>query len=350
MTLAEIARLAGVSRTTASYVVNGKSRQQRISAATVERVMAVIEAHGYQVDAQAAALRRGASRTLGFILPDLENASYARLAKLLEQGARAAGYQLLIVGSNDDPATERALAGALRARRCDGLIVASSLSPQERLYPRLMESGVPVVAVDRALDETRMACIISENRRTATELTASVITPRTREVVWLEALATLGNTVERRSGFAAASEAAGVTPRILAGARYDRESGQHLMREALARHGLPDALVSASWTLLAGALEILLSHYSIPALERHGLRLATFGSDRLLDFLPLGINAMIQDHERIAALALSHVLAAIGGASAPPGRIEVSRRFVRRDQREADSPARERSASACGDS
>lgn len=339
MTLAEIARLAGVSRTTASYVVNGKSRQQRISAATVERVMAVIEAHGYQVDAQAAALRRGASRTLGFILPDLENTSYARLAKLLEQGARASGYQLLIVGSNDDPATERALAGSLRARRCDGLIVASSLSPEERLYPHLMDSGVPVVAVDRALDETRMTCVISENRRTAAELTASVITPATREVVWLEALAAPGNTLERRSGFEAAVQAAGAAPRILAGPRYDRESGQRLMREELDRNGLPDALVSASWTLLEGALEVLLSQYAIPELERAGLRLATFGSDRLLDFLPLRINAMMQDHERIAELALSCVLGAIDGAAPPPGRIEIDRRFVRRDQRKSGAPA-----------
>ena len=101
MTLAEIARLAGVSRTTASYVINGKAEERRISPQTVERVMAVVRKHRYRVDAQAAALRRGSSRTLGLIVPDLENTSYARLAKRLERGAREQGYQLLIVGSDD---------------------------------------------------------------------------------------------------------------------------------------------------------------------------------------------------------------------------------------------------------
>lgn len=129
MTLAEIARLAGVSRTTASYVVNGQAQARRISPQTVERVMAVVQRHHYRIDAQAAALRRGESRTLGFMLPDLENASYARLAKLLERGARERDYQLFIVCSDDEPETERELARMLKARRVDALITASCLSP-----------------------------------------------------------------------------------------------------------------------------------------------------------------------------------------------------------------------------
>jgi len=87
--LSDIARLAGVSVTTASYVINGKAEQQRISTATVERVRAVVDLHGFTPNPQAAGLRSRHTRTLGFILPDLENPSYARIAKLLEQGARA---------------------------------------------------------------------------------------------------------------------------------------------------------------------------------------------------------------------------------------------------------------------
>jgi len=56
--LTDIARLANVSVTTASYVLNGKAAQRRISAATVERVMAVAEQQGFQLDQQAAGLRR----------------------------------------------------------------------------------------------------------------------------------------------------------------------------------------------------------------------------------------------------------------------------------------------------
>ena len=112
-TLADIARLAGVSRTTASYVVNGQAVARRISPATVARVEAVIAEHDFTVDVRAAALRRGETRTLGLIVPDLENTSYARLTKLIERGLRAHGYQLVIVDSDDDAATERALVASL---------------------------------------------------------------------------------------------------------------------------------------------------------------------------------------------------------------------------------------------
>ncbi len=69
MKLSDIARLAGVSVTTASYVINGKAEQQRISNATVERVRAVVEAHGFTPNPQAAGLRSRHTRTLGLILP-----------------------------------------------------------------------------------------------------------------------------------------------------------------------------------------------------------------------------------------------------------------------------------------
>jgi len=91
MTLADIARLAGVSRTTASYVINGQAEQRRISAATIEKVMAVVRQHRYHIDPQAAALRRGASRLLGLIVPDLENISYARLANAWSGGHGSRG-------------------------------------------------------------------------------------------------------------------------------------------------------------------------------------------------------------------------------------------------------------------
>ncbi|MGQ7168416.1 LacI family DNA-binding transcriptional regulator, partial [Escherichia sp. R-CC3] len=75
MKLDEIARLAGVSRTTASYVINGKAKQYRVSDKTVEKVMAVVREHNYHPNAVAAGLRAGRTRSIGLVIPDLENTS-----------------------------------------------------------------------------------------------------------------------------------------------------------------------------------------------------------------------------------------------------------------------------------
>lgn len=310
MTLAELARLAGVSRTTASYVINGQGAARRIKPDTIEKVLAVAREHDFQVDTQAAALRGGASRTLGFILPDLENTSYARLAKLLEQGARARGYQLLIVGSDDDPETEKSLARALKARRCDALIVASALATDDPFYPQLQRDGLPLVAVDRAQSPDQIRCVVSDNRAAAATLTRSVLNDDTTTVAWLDAVPKLAMTRERREGFLAAATEAGITPLVESGPHYDRASGAAMMDRILQEHGLPEALVTASYTLLQGVLDVLLERpEGLPA----GLRLATFGDDRLLDFLPLAVNSLPQDHQAIADATLDQALAGIAG-------------------------------------
>ncbi|RKR06806.1 LacI family transcriptional regulator [Kushneria sinocarnis] len=329
-TLAEIARLAGVSRTTASYVVNGKAHQHRISPRTIERVMAVVETHHFQVDAQAAALRRGATRTLGFILPDLENGSYARLAKLLERGARDAGYQLLIVGSNDDPDTERALARSLRARRCDALITASRLERDSTFYRELMTDGLPVIAVDRCLDPHHFRCVTSDNRHAAERLAASVMTPDMSRITWFEAVPELSISSERRAGFEAALAAGAprAQARVHVGQHYDRATGSRLMRDQLDQTGMPEALITASYALLEGALDVLLEALTAQPAAMPP-RVATFGDNRLLDFLPMQVNSLPQQHQRIAELTLKRAFAAIEG-DYEPGCDIVERQLIRR--------------------
>ncbi|WP_417530620.1 catabolite repressor/activator [Marinobacter lipolyticus] len=309
MTLAELARLAGVSRTTASYVINGQGAARRIKPDTIDKVLAVAREHNFQPDTQAAALRGGASRTLGFILPDLENTSYARLAKLLEQGARAQGYQLLIAGSDDNPETEKALARALKARRCDALIVASALARNDPFYPGLQQEGLPVIAVDRAQSPDVIRCVVSDNRAAAEALTRSMLDSDTATIAWLDAVPGIAMTQERREGFLAAAGRAGVNTIIESGPHYDRASGAAMMQRILRERGLPDALVTASYTLLQGVLDVLLEQpWGLP----DNLRLATFGDDRLLDFLPLAVNSLPQNHEAIANATLEQAMAAIG--------------------------------------
>lgn len=72
MTLDEIAKLAGVSKTTASYVINGKAQKYRISEKTQHKVMAVVEQYNFRPDHAASALCAGNSRSFGLIIPDLE--------------------------------------------------------------------------------------------------------------------------------------------------------------------------------------------------------------------------------------------------------------------------------------
>lgn len=322
MKLTDIARLANVSVTTASYVLNGKATQRRISQATVERVMAVAEQQGFQLDQQAAGLRRGQSRTLGFIVPDLENPSYARLAKLLEQRARQRGYQLLIAGSDDEPGTERQVIQVLRSRRCDALIVASSLPGDDASYRKLLTTGTPVIAIDRALDAEHFCSVVSDDREAAAQLTRSLDAPTDAHMALISARPGLRISQQREEGFHQALLAHRGKVSVLQAEQFSRACGREQMLALLDRGPLPDALITTAYVLLEGVFDALRER---DLLWPQQLRLATFGDAQLLDFLPIRVNAISQQHERIAERTLEQAIRAIEHGDYRPGVIAIER-------------------------
>lgn len=309
MKLDEVARLAGVSRTTASYVINGKAEQHRISQATQDKVMAVVKAHNYQPDRQAAALRGALSHTFGLIVPDLDNPSYARLAKLLEWQARQAGFQLLITCSDDEPETERDLAMMLKGRRVDALIVASCLPVEDNFYLQL-NRDLPVIGVDRSLPSP-LIYISSENKASSFRL-SQTLAASDLEMAWLVSAApNLGVSLEREQGFIKAMESSGVPYQVLYGERFERQTAFRLLNELdHVDWQRPQAIVTTAFVLLEGVLDYFYQYEAqIPPM----LRLGTFGDHRLLDFLSSPINTMAQDHHLVTQQVLSLTLDAVRG-------------------------------------
>jgi len=324
MTLDEIAKLAGVSKTTASYVINGKAQKYRISEKTQQKVMAVVNEYNYRPDHAASSLRAGNSRSFGLIIPDLENTSYARLAKLIEQNSRQAGYQILIACSDDDPETEISAAEALVSRRIDALFVASSIPNASDYYLKMQNMGTPVIAIDRPLDDEYFACVISEDYGAAYDLTSSLLTDNVKAVGLIGALPELNISQERQLGFESAVKSNQREFMLGYGEHFNREEGRRVFEQWVKKERLPDAIVTTSYTLLEGILDVLMEH---PDLLKK-IRLATFGDNRLLDFLPVKINSLPQQFEVIADSALALALNASAkryqsGVELVPRRLKV---------------------------
>lgn len=311
MKLDEIARLAGVSRTTASYVINGKASQYRISEKTQQKVMAVVDEHNFKPDHAASALRAGSSRSLGLIIPDLENSSYAKLAKLLERDARKAGYQVIISCSDDEPETEMKVAQTLVGRRIDALIVASSLPADNVFYRQIQDAGVPVIAIDRGLDDEFFACVISEDHDGAYALTEQLIQTDTATIGLIGAVPDLGISQQREMGFHAAirDHRPDIAVKTLYGTHFSPEEGQRLLQTWIDGDQVPDSILITSYSLFEGMLDCFLSHPELMTTTQ----LATFGDHRLLDFLPMRIHSLPQQFEDIADSALELALNATAG-------------------------------------
>ncbi|MFT7680886.1 MAG: LacI family fructose operon transcriptional repressor [Moritella dasanensis] len=327
MTLDEIAKLSGVSRTTASYVINGKASKYRISEKTQQKVMAVVNEHNYRPDHAAQSLRGGSNRSLGLIIPDLENSSYAKLAKLLERDARKAGYQLIISCSDDDPDTEMKVAETLLSRRIDALLVASALPAEHSYYRKVQANGVPVIGLDRAMDDEVFACVISEDLEGAYELTQALLADDIQSIGLVGAVPELGISKEREQGFLSAisQHGHGVEPLTAYGNHFSQQQGQAQVQQWIDNDTFPDAILATSYTLFEGVLDCLILNPSLMATTK----LATFGDNRLLDFLPSKIQSLPQQFELIAEHALKMALNAVNGHN-QPGVEVVSRKIIRR--------------------
>ena len=327
MKLEEIAKLAKVSRTTASYVINGKSEQYRISEKTRLKVMAVVEEHNYKANYAASSLRAGNSRTFGLVIPDLENYSYAKLAKLLERDARKAGFQLIISCSDDQVETEMSVVTSLVSRSIDVLIVASVLPADNDFYPDIQKKGVPVVAIDRFLNDELFASVISEDLDGALELAQSLLNKKINSIGLIGAMPLLGISKEREQGFKAALVKQQIPLEVLFayGEYFSAEQGRKLTQQWIDQDCFPDAILVTSYTLFEGVLDCLLVHPEL--LEK--VALATFGDNRLLDFLPVKIQSLPQQFELIAEKALQFALAATKGNYRPCTEV-IARRLVTR--------------------
>lgn len=151
-TQVDVARLAGVSRATVSYVLTGTSGSMQISDETRQRVLHAMEQLGYEPDARAQALRSGSTKTIALIIPDLRNPHFCEYATGIEEAARAEGYHLLLSSTtmNDEYAVE--IFRDLARRRFDGLIIASSFileaEEAQTTLRQIRERGLPIVEMD----------------------------------------------------------------------------------------------------------------------------------------------------------------------------------------------------------
>lgn len=145
----DVARRAGVSRSTVSYVLNDQEELKiPISEETRQRVMQAIADLGYEPDGRAQALRRGHTNIIGVVMPVIENPFFWQTLSGISDALREAGYSLHLSQSPQDAKQEAITVRELARQRADGFILLAAV---KYLWPRLTEyvrkAGQPVVEI-----------------------------------------------------------------------------------------------------------------------------------------------------------------------------------------------------------
>lgn len=156
MNIGEIARRAGVSRSTVSYALSGK---RSVSEATRRRIQDVIDELDYQPNASARALKEGRTRTIGLVIPPagrrLTDMQLDFVASVVDAAARADLDVLLSPSGGDhDRSFERVVTG----RRVDGVILME-IRLEDARVTRLQQARVPFVGIGRTAEPGDMSWV-----------------------------------------------------------------------------------------------------------------------------------------------------------------------------------------------
>jgi LacI family transcriptional regulator len=204
VTLADLAREAGTSASTASRALSGRGY---VSADVRQRLVAAADRLGYVPNASARTLKQRTSRAIGVVVSDLGNQFYGRLASGIEQTLRAADYQMVLVADNASGAEETAGARTFLAMRAPGVILTPVSGEASRLLAR---NGVPVVEVDRQLADSDCDAVVIDNERGAHDATAHLLEAGHRRIGLLVVDTQWTSDVGRLKGYRLAHERAGV--------------------------------------------------------------------------------------------------------------------------------------------
>ena len=257
----DVARLAGVSRTTVSFVLNDVANVQ-ISEETRQRVLHAAEELGYHPDAAARSLATRQTHTLALVLYQsadriVADAFLSDVVRGLSQVAQERGFRLLLHPFEEIGKSEAYLSLVLE-NRIDGLIVSGPRSDDEQL-PTLHKDGFPLVLLGQ-LNGAGMNFVDVDNALAAYRAVSHLLQLRHRRI----GLITNGPpqytaSADRMQGYRRALSEAGLPYKeeIIRYGEFDGRSGFRAMKELLALAQPPTATFVASDEVAVGALAAL---------------------------------------------------------------------------------------------
>ncbi|HOT91958.1 MAG TPA: LacI family DNA-binding transcriptional regulator [Anaerolineae bacterium] len=343
-TQVDVARLAGVSTATVSYVVNGLADGRvPISEETRQRVLKAIEELGYEPDARAQALRSGTMQTVGLILPNIHNPHFWQTADGVEQELRAAGYHMLLSSADLESDHGKEIFKEM-SRRTDGVILMSAFIFQseeaQKILNQLLKRRFPIVKIG---EHATIDCVVSNYEAATREAMAYLLSLRHRRIGLIYGVRPPWENSEQNNPEV---NAAGGLDRLLPYQEYLQKAGLPVDSELIVTCGtmIEDGYQAALQLLKLPkrptallAINDLLAIGALRAANDLGLHVPTDLSVIGYDDIPLAsyltprLTTSSKDMVRVGREAVKLLLSRIQDPEQPQQRIEVQARFIIRE-------------------
>ena len=308
VTLKDIARACGVSRSTVSKAMNGYGDVNR---ETAERIRQMAEVMGYLPNLAARSLKTNRSYSIGIVFSDqlgsgLKHEYFTGVLNSFKEEAEAAGYSITFL--SDCPGGRRmSYLEQCRYRSFDGVMVACADYETEQIL-EMVKSGLPMVTIDYTFSEC--TAVLSDNVRGMRDLMHYVFRCGHREIAYIHGELT-SVTRKRLASFYQCCEEFGVTPRpewIIQSRYRDAEGCRALTRQLLSGGTRPTCILYPDdMAYLGGLAELESQGLSVPE------DMSCFGYDgiHLASVLRPQLATYRQDAERMGREAADQLISAI---------------------------------------
>ena len=149
-TSGDVCKLAGVSKTTVSRVVNGTGQVQQSTQDIVKKAMVQL---GYRPNSLAQNLARNQTNTIGLVVSDFQNAYFSTLLKQTSATAKEVQKELMVTDGHNNAELEYEAIQRLEDHRCDAIVLYSRKMSEAQLHTLKNQLSVPLVLINRQLAE-----------------------------------------------------------------------------------------------------------------------------------------------------------------------------------------------------
>jgi LacI family transcriptional regulator len=313
----DVARVAGVSVATVSYVVNNGPRP--VAPQTRAKVLAAIEKLDYKPHAIARSLKTGHTHTIGLVIPTVVSPGQAYLANAVEEILAQHNYSMLLATSREDCEIERRVLELFSSQSIDGLIITPVSMENGDHVRRLLDNGVPVVFADRFIPGVPADIVASDNLNASREAVEFLIERGCEHILCLSFSDSATSALDRVAGYRLALEARGIPFQeervVVVKTPGGRRAGPALLKY-IDEFGYPDGILCTTQMITISVVKTLRElNINIP--DQVAIMGGFFDSpwNELLDPpLPL----ISQDMERLAELVVEFLLKRLQGDTSPP--------------------------------
>ncbi|MBE9663690.1 substrate-binding domain-containing protein [Mucilaginibacter myungsuensis] len=213
LSIVDIANSLNISKTSVSFILNGRAAEKRISEELVARVMKFVEEVGYKPNSLAKSLRTGKSNIIGLMVEDISNPFFAAIARLIEDRAYKNGYKIIYCSTDNDTNKTKDLIQMFRDRHVDGYIMAPPEGIEEDVND-LLKNNLPVVMFDRYLPNVDTDHVVIDNKASTFKATQVLIKQGYKDIAFVTFSSEQTQMNDRLAGYEQAIAEAGLKTNI----------------------------------------------------------------------------------------------------------------------------------------